>query len=60
MNVAITRLNDWRGYLPVGQYKDAGSEFDLRPGEVFMGLFACGWLPVAGVFCVFNQLSVSV
>ena len=36
------------------------SEFDLRPGEVFMGLFACGWLPVACIFRVFDQLSVSV
>ena len=40
--------------------RKAGSEFELRPGMTFMRLFACGWLPVAGAFRVFDQLSVSV
>ena len=41
-------------------YRKAGSEFDLRPGVVYMGLFACGGLPAASVFRAFDQLAVPV
>ena len=46
----------WRFSL----YIKAESEPKLRPGMVFMRLFACGWLPTACVFRVFDQLAIPV
>jgi hypothetical protein len=40
--------------------RKAGSEFNLRPGVVFMGLFVCAWLPMVCVFRAFNQLAIPV
>ena len=50
----------WQIELVVLCERKAGAEVDLRPGVVYMGLFACGGLPAASVFRAFDQLAVPV